>query len=72
MSGSVGTGLQSQHLGGGGIGRRISEFEATLVYRVSFWKARGKQTNFFRKQNKTKQNKRTKKKKTRIKTYLYL
>ena len=46
MSGSVGTGLQFQHLGGGGIGRRISEFEATLVYRVSFWKARGKQTNF--------------------------
>ena len=46
MPGSVGTGLQSQHFGGGGIVRRLSEFEATMVYRVSFGKARGKQTNF--------------------------
>ena len=46
MPGSEGTGLQSQHLGVGGIGRRISEFEASMVYRVSSGKARGKQTNF--------------------------
>jgi hypothetical protein len=46
MPGSEGTGLQSQPLGVGGIGRRISEFEDTMIYRVSFGKARGKQTNF--------------------------
>jgi hypothetical protein len=34
--GSGGTCLYSQHFGGRGRGRQISEFEASLVYRVSF------------------------------------
>jgi hypothetical protein len=52
-----GTRLQSQH--SGGRGRRISEFEASLVYRVSSRTSRGIQRNPVskNKQNKTKQNK---------------
>jgi uncharacterized membrane protein len=50
----------------GGRGRWISEFEATLVYRVSFRTARAKQRNTVSKnqtktKTKTKQNKKTKK-----------
>jgi hypothetical protein len=43
----------------GGRGRRISEFEASLVYRVSSRTARATQRNPVseKKQNKTKQNK---------------
>jgi hypothetical protein len=41
----------------GGRGRRISEFEASLVYRVSSRTARAIQRNPVSKQNKTKQNK---------------
>jgi hypothetical protein len=44
---------------GGGIGRQISEFEASLVYKVSSRTARATQRNPVSKtkQNKTKQNK---------------
>jgi hypothetical protein len=41
----------------GGRGRRISEFEASLVYRVSSRPARAIQRNSVSKKNKTKQNK---------------
>jgi hypothetical protein len=41
----------------GGRGRRISEFEASLVYRVSSRTARATQRNPVSKNNKTKQNK---------------
>jgi hypothetical protein len=41
----------------GGRGRWISEFKASLVYRVSSWTARATQRNLVSKQNKTKQNK---------------
>jgi hypothetical protein len=42
----------------GGRGRRISEFEDSLVYRVSSRTARATQRNYVsKKQNKTKQNK---------------
>jgi hypothetical protein len=59
--GSGGTCLSSQHLGGRG--RRISEFEARLVYTVSSRTARATQRNTVsEKQNKTKQNKKTKNK----------
>jgi hypothetical protein len=44
----------------GGRGRRISEFEASLVYRVSSRTARATQRNPVSKQNKIKQNKKTK------------
>jgi hypothetical protein len=45
----------------GGRGRQISEFEASLVYKVSFMTARATQGNpVSKKQNKTKQNKRIK------------
>jgi hypothetical protein len=48
----------------GGRGRQISEFEASLVYKVSFRTARDIQRNpVSKKQNKTKQNKTKKKKK---------
>jgi hypothetical protein len=49
----------------GGRGRRISEFEASLVYKVSSRTARAIQRNPVskNKQNKTKQNKTKKKKK---------
>jgi hypothetical protein len=49
----------------GGRGRRVSEFEASLVYRVSSRTARATQRNPVLK-NKTKQNK-TKQNKTKIK-----
>jgi hypothetical protein len=42
-TGQWGTHLQSQHLGGRG--RQISEFEASLVYRVSSRTARATQRN---------------------------
>jgi hypothetical protein len=47
----------------GGRGKRISEFEASLVYRVSSRTARAIQRNLVSKnqQNKTKQNKETNK-----------
>jgi hypothetical protein len=48
----------------GGRGRQISEFEASLVYRVSSRTARAIQRNLVskkKKQNKTKQNKKKKK-----------
>jgi hypothetical protein len=49
----------------GGRGRQISEFEASLVYKVSSRTARATQRNpVSKKQNKTKQNK-TKQNKTR-------
>jgi hypothetical protein len=52
----------------GGRGRRISEFKASLVYRVSSRTARAIQRNpVSGKQNKTK-NKKTKKQKTKNKT----
>jgi hypothetical protein len=54
--------LASQH--SGGRGRQISEFEASLVYKVSSRTARATQRNPVSKQNKTKQNK-TKKQKTK-------
>jgi hypothetical protein len=47
--------LESQHLGGRG--RRISEFEASLVYRVSSRTARAIQRNPVSKNKKTKTNK---------------
>jgi hypothetical protein len=48
----------------GGRGKQISEFEASLVYRVSSWTARATQRNPI--SNKTKQNKtKTKQKKRR-------
>jgi hypothetical protein len=51
----------------GGRGRHISEFEASLVYRMSFRTARATQRNLVsKKQNKTKQNK-TKQNKTKQK-----
>jgi hypothetical protein len=53
--------MQSQHLGGRD--RQISEFEASLVYRVSSRTARVTQRNPDLKKNKTKQNKKTKKQK---------
>ena len=56
MTGTGGTHLESQHLGG----RQISEFKATLVYKVSSRTARSIQRNPVSK-NKTKQNKQTNK-----------
>jgi hypothetical protein len=54
----------------GGRGRQISEFEVTLVYRVSSRTARATQRYPVSKQNKTKQNKtkqnKTKQNKTRL------
>jgi hypothetical protein len=50
----------------GGRGRQISEFEASLVYRVSSRTARAIQRIPVSKQNKTKQNK-TKQNKTKTK-----
>jgi hypothetical protein len=47
----------------GGRGRRISEFEASLVYKVSSRIARAIQRNPVSKKNKTKQNKKQKTKK---------
>jgi uncharacterized membrane protein len=45
----------------GGRGRQISEFEASLVYRVSSRTARATQRNPVLKKNKTKNKKQTKK-----------
>jgi hypothetical protein len=54
-----GSGLWSQHLGGKG--KWISEFEASLVYRVSSRTARATQSNFVsaEKQNKNKTKKKS-------------
>jgi hypothetical protein len=49
LPGGDGARLSSQHLGGRG--RRISEFEASLVYRVRFRTARDTQRNPVSKQN---------------------
>jgi hypothetical protein len=46
----------------GGRGRRISEFEASLVYRVSSRTARATQRNFVSKKPKPKKKKKKKKK----------
>jgi hypothetical protein len=55
-AGHSGSRLYSQHLGGRG--RQIFEFQASLVYKVSFRTARAIQRNpVSKKQNKTKQNK---------------
>jgi hypothetical protein len=50
-------------LGGRGRGRRISEFEASLVYKVSFRTARATQRNPVSKKQKTKNKKKNKKQK---------
>ena len=50
--GGGGTGLESQHLGGRG--RQISQFEASLVYRVSSRTARATQRNPISKKTKRK------------------
>jgi hypothetical protein len=66
LAGRGGSCLQSQH--SGGRGRWISEFEASLVYRVSSRTARATQRNpVLEKQKTTKQNK-TQKQKTENKT----
>ena len=60
-AGRGGTHLWSQHLGGRG--RWISEFEASLVYKVSFRTTRATEKPCLekpKKQNKTKQNKKPK------------
>jgi hypothetical protein len=44
-AGCGGTGSQLQHLGGRG--RHISEFEASLIYRISSRTARATQRNLF-------------------------
>jgi hypothetical protein len=54
MKSIIKNGKKSQHLGGRG--RQISEFEASLVYKVSSRTARATQRNPVSK-NKTKQNK---------------
>jgi hypothetical protein len=59
MLGSGGECLQSQHLGGRG--RWISEFEASLVYRVSSRTARATQRNPVSKNKQTKKPKNKKK-----------
>jgi hypothetical protein len=50
----------------GGRGRWISEFEASLVYRVSSRAARATQRNPVSKKTKTKQNKNRKKKQEKL------
>jgi hypothetical protein len=58
VAGRGGACLYSQHLGGKG--RQISEFEASLVYKVSFRTTRATEKPCLekpKKQNKTKQNK---------------
>jgi hypothetical protein len=54
----------------GGRGRRISEFKASLVYRVSSRTARATQRNPVSKKKQTKTNKQTKHKKVYL-FYLY-
>jgi hypothetical protein len=61
MPGGGGTRLLSQHLGGRG--RWISEFEASLVYRVSSRTARATQRNPVSKQQQQQKTKKTKTKK---------
>jgi hypothetical protein len=51
----------------GGRGRRISEFKANLIYRVSFRTARATQINPVSKNKKKKQKKKKKKKKKKRK-----
>jgi hypothetical protein len=53
----VATHLYSQHLGGRG--RQISEFKASLVYRVSSRTARATQRNPVKNKNKTKNKTKT-------------
>jgi hypothetical protein len=65
LSGSGGTYLSSHHLGGRG--RRVSEFKATLVYKVSSRTAKATQRKPVSKK-KTKKNKKQKTKKTTTKT----
>jgi hypothetical protein len=56
----------------GGRGRRISEFEASLVYKVSSRTARAIQRNpVSKKQNKTKQNKTKQKVKKRLTSKIF-
>jgi hypothetical protein len=62
-TGCGGARLQSQHLGGRG--RGISEFEASLVYKVSSRTARATQRNPVSKKKKQKTNKQTNWKKRR-------
>jgi hypothetical protein len=62
--GSGGTCLQSQHLGGRGRGRQISEFEASLVYRLS-QDSQSYTEKPYLKKNKNKNKKQTNKKKTK-------
>jgi hypothetical protein len=57
--GSGGTRLESQHLGGRG--RQISEFKASLVYRMSFRTARATQKPYLEKNQKNKQTNKQKK-----------
>jgi hypothetical protein len=61
LPGGGGARLWSQHLGGRG--RRITEFQASLVYRVSSRTARATQRNPVSKNRKTKKRKKEKKKK---------
>jgi hypothetical protein len=62
LAGLGGARLWSQH--SGGRGRRISEFEASLVYRVSSRTARATQRNPVLKNKQTKKNQKNKKQKT--------
>jgi hypothetical protein len=59
LPGSGGACFQSQHLGGRG--RQISEFEASLVYRVSSRTTRATQRNPVSKKKKKKKKKKIKK-----------
>jgi hypothetical protein len=75
MLGIGGACLKSQHLGGRG--RRISEFEVNLVYRVSSRTARAIQRNLVSKKKKQKRKllkcwKRPRKQDTHIYIYIYL
>jgi hypothetical protein len=58
LAGRGGTRLQSQH--SGGRGRRISEFEASLVYKVSSRTARAIKRNPVSKKQNKKQNRKLK------------
>ena len=55
----VGSGRCKWHLGGRG--RKISEFEASLVYKVSSWTARATQRNPVSKKKKEKKERKKKK-----------
>jgi hypothetical protein len=56
----------------GGRGRWISEFEASLVYRVSFRTARATQRNQSQKTKKRKEKKRKEKKEHLLNTELFI